>query len=125
MPKGKKDLEVVLTCPLGSECEEIKDNKIHRCMWYTPVSGTNPNTGKEIDEWSCAISWLPTLQIETSQTQRGVSSALESFRNETVKGQKEFNALMSTGQAIALGVKGKQKVSVVSSIDVDEENKNE
>ena len=30
MPKGKKDLEIVFTCPLGSECEEIRDNKIHR-----------------------------------------------------------------------------------------------
>jgi len=62
------------------------------------------------------------LQIETSQTQRGVSTALESFRNETVKGQKEFNQLMSTGQAIALGLKGKQDVKVVSSIEVDNEN---
>ena len=125
MPKGKKELEVVLTCPLGSECGEIKDNKLHRCMWYTKVIGKDPQTEEILDEWNCAIVWMPHMQIETSQTQRGVSSALESFRNETVKGQKEFNALMSTGQAIALGVKGKQKVSVVSSIDVDEENKNE
>jgi hypothetical protein len=122
MPKGKKDLEIVFTCPLGSECEEIKDNKIHRCMWYTAVRGTNPNTGEDVDEWNCAIAWGPILQIETSQTQRGVSTALESFRNETVKGQKEFNQLMSTGQAIALGLKGKQDVKVVSSIEVDNEN---
>ena len=122
MPKGKKDLEIVFTCPLGSECEEIKDNKIHRCMWYTAVRGTNPNTGEDVDEWNCAIAWGPILQIETSQTQRGVSTALESFRNETLKGQKEFNQLMSTGQAIALGLKGKQDVKVVSSIEVDNEN---
>lgn len=113
MPKGKKELEVVPTCPLGSECEEIKDNKIHRCMWYTAVRGTNPNTGEEMDEWNCAIAWGPILQIETSQTQRGVSSALESFRNETVKGQKEFNQLMSSGQAIALGLKGKTPKQIV------------
>jgi len=122
MPKGKKEMEIVFTCPLGSECEEIKDNKIHRCMWYTAVRGTNPNTGEDVDEWNCAIAWGPILQIETSQTQRGVSTALESFRNETVKGQKEFNQLMSTGQAIALDLKGKQQVSLVSSIDVDNEN---
>ena len=122
MPKGKKEMEIVFTCPLGSECEEIKDNKIHRCMWYTAVRGTNPNTGEDVDEWNCAIAWGPILQIETSQTQRGVSTALESFRNETVKGQKEFNQLMSTGQAIALGLKGKQDVKVVSSIEVDNEN---
>lgn len=122
MPKGKKDLEIVFTCPLGSECEEIKDNKLHRCMWYTKVVGIDPNTGDKVDDWQCAIAWMPTLQIETSQTQRGVSGALESFRNETVKGQKEFNQLMSSGQAIALGLKGKQDVKIVSSIEVDNEN---
>jgi hypothetical protein len=96
MPKGKKDLEIVFTCPLGSECEEIKDNKLHRCMWYTKVVGKDPNTGEAIEDWSCAISWMPMLQIEMSQTNRSQSSALESFRNETVKGQAEFNKLVGS-----------------------------
>ena len=105
MPKVKKDLEVEFTCPLGSECEEIKNNKIYRCMWYTKLVGLDANTGKSVDEWSCAISWLPTLQVETSSTQRGVSTALESFRNETVKGQAEFNKLVG---ARAIGLKSKK-----------------
>lgn len=100
MPNGKKDLEVKFTCPLGSECEEIKDNKIYRCMWYTKVVGQDPNTGETIDDWSCAISWMPTLQIETSSTQRGVSTALESFRNETVKGQAQFNQLLTQAKGL-------------------------
>ena len=45
----------------------------------------NPNTGEEVDDWSCAVTWLPTLMIENSQQQRHTSSAIESFRNETVK----------------------------------------
>ena len=95
MAKGKKkELEVEFTCPLGSECEEIRDNKIYRCMWYSKIAGTDPNTGKLIDEWSCAISWMPTLQIEMANTNRGQSAAMESWRNETVKGQKEFNSLI-------------------------------
>lgn len=93
MPKGKKQ-EIVFTCPLGSECEEIKDNKIHRCMWYTKVVGTDPNTGETHDDWSCAISWMPTLTLEMSKTNRGQTEALESFRNETVKGQREFNKIV-------------------------------
>ena len=89
-----KNLEVELTCPLGSECEEIKNNKIYRCMWYTKVMGYDVNTGKEVDEWACAITWMPRMQIETSATNRGVSQAIESFRNETIQGQKEFNTLI-------------------------------
>ena len=44
------------------------------------------------------------------------------FLLDGVAGQKEFNQLMSSGQAIALGLKGKQDVKVVSSIEVDNEN---
>lgn len=94
MPKGKKDLKVEFTCPLGSECEEIRDNKIYRCMWYTKVVGQDANTGETVDDWSCAIAWMPTLQLEMSHTNRGQTEALESFRNETVKGQKNFNKLI-------------------------------
>ncbi len=102
MPKGKKDLEVEFTCPLGSECEEIKDNKIYRCMWYTKVVGQDPNTGEEHEDWSCAISWMPTLQLEMSRTNRGQTAALDSFRNETVKGQSEFNQLIAKAQGLTL-----------------------
>jgi hypothetical protein len=65
-------------------------------MWYTKVVGMDANTGEQVDDWSCAISWMPMLQVEMSQTNRSQSAALESFRNETVKGQAEFNKLISS-----------------------------
>ena len=67
-------------------------------MWYTKVVGYDSNTGETVDDWSCAISWMPTLQLEMSATNRGQSQAIESFRNETVKGQKEFNKLIKQSQ---------------------------
>jgi len=97
VPKGKKDLEIEFTCPLGSECEEIRNNKVYRCMWYTKVVGDDPNTGESHEDWSCAISWMPTLQIEMANTNRSQSTALESFRNETVKGQATFNQILASG----------------------------
>jgi hypothetical protein len=87
-------LEIENTCPLGSTCEEVKDGKINRCAWYTKVIGQNPQSEEQIEDWACAISWLPMLQIEMSQTNRGQTEALESFRNETVKGQTVFNTLV-------------------------------
>jgi hypothetical protein len=67
-------------CPLlKKDCVGIK------CSWFTQVRGTNPNTGQEIDEWNCAITWLPVLLIENSQQQRQTGAAVESFRNEMVK----------------------------------------
>ena len=71
-------------------------------MWYTKVVGTDPNTGETHDDWSCAISWMPTLQIEMANTNRQTGAAVESFRNETVKGQSEFNQLIAKSQNIAL-----------------------
>ena len=37
-------MDVKVTCPLGSECEEIKDNKLHRCRWYI-----NPKHEQRLD----------------------------------------------------------------------------
>ena len=87
-------LEVEFFCPLGSTCEEAVDGVIKRCAWYTKMVGLDPNTGKEVDDWACAMAWMPMLQVEMSSTNRGQTQALESLRNETVKGQEEFNKLI-------------------------------
>ena len=66
-------------CPLiGEECLGLK------CSWFTQIRGTHPQTGEEIDEWGCAVVWMPTLLIENSQQQRQTGAAVESFRNETL-----------------------------------------
>ena len=35
-------------------------------MWWIQLRGTNKNTGKEIDEYGCAVAWLPMLLIENA-----------------------------------------------------------
>ena len=72
------------TCPLGAKCEEVRDDIMYVCPWYTKVRGNDPNTGQEVDEMRCAIAWLPMLMIENSQQQRQTGAAVESFRNEVV-----------------------------------------
>lgn len=64
------------------------------CGWFTQLRGTNPNTGEPIDEWGCAIAWLPVLLVENSQQQRQTGAAVESFRNEMVKSNALTNHLM-------------------------------
>ena len=66
-------------CPLiGEDCLGLK------CAWFTQLRGTNPQTGHEVDEWGCAVTWMPMLLIENSQQQRQTGAAVESFRNETI-----------------------------------------
>lgn len=88
------ELKTILTCPLGSKCEEIKDNAIHRCVWFTKLAGTNPNTGETVDERGCAMAWLPVLMIENSKQQLSTATAVESFRNEMVKANQYSQQLL-------------------------------
>jgi len=57
--------------------------------------GRNPNTGQEVNEWNCAVTWLPMLLIEGSQQTRQAGSAIESFRNEMVKANEELLMLQN------------------------------
>jgi len=72
--------EVIVTCPLGSECEEIRDNKMYRCAWYTEVQGKDVN-GNDTNNSKCAMAWMPILQVETSSTNRGQTQQLERLNN--------------------------------------------
>lgn len=64
-----------------------------KCAWFIHVRGMNPNTGADVDEFACAIAWMPILQIETSQQARQAGAAVESFRNEVVKSNNENQQL--------------------------------
>lgn len=64
------------------------------CSWFTQLRGKNPQTGAEVDEWGCAITWLPMLLIENSQQQRQTGAAVESFRNEMVKANDATTQLL-------------------------------
>tara|TARA_R110000765_G_scaffold179214_1_gene285037 strand:+ start:1097 stop:1342 length:246 start_codon:yes stop_codon:yes gene_type:complete len=77
-------------CPLIK-----KPCKKHDCNWYIQVMGKNPNTGQDVNEFGCAISWLPMLLIEGSQQTRQAGSAIESFRNEMVKANENLLMLQN------------------------------
>jgi hypothetical protein len=68
-------------CPLNNfePCKQLD------CAWFLKIRGQNPNTGEDLDEWGCSMSWLPILLIENAQMSRQTGAAVESFRNEMVK----------------------------------------
>ena len=85
----------------GTFCPLIKKDCIQlKCAWFTQLRGTNPNTGKDVDEWGCAISWLPVLLVENSQQQRHTGAAIESFRNEMVKANESTVELIAAQQKL-------------------------
>lgn len=88
-------IEAKANCPLDGfkPCRQLE------CAWFMKIAGTNPNTGKEVEEWGCSMAWMPMLMIENSQQQRQTGAAVESFRNEMVKNNE-------VGQRVLLAVAG-------------------
>ena len=60
-------------------------------MFWTHVRGTHPQTGQELDEYDCAIRWLPVLLIENAKETRQGAAAVESFRNQVVRQQEALD----------------------------------
>lgn len=92
----------------GKFCPLLKKDCVGlQCSWFTQVRGTNPQSGGEVDEWACAIAWLPILQIENALQTRQVGAATESFRNEMVKANAEtVDALLTS--------RGKDDIKVIT-----------
>ena len=66
-------------CPLiGEDCRGLE------CAWYTKISGCHPQTGEEVEEWGCAVAWIPFLQVDNAKAINQTGAAIESLRNETV-----------------------------------------
>lgn len=53
-------------------------------MWYTQLGGTNPQTGEVVNEWKCAMAWMPIMLVENANTNRGQTDAICSLRDETI-----------------------------------------
>lgn len=85
-------------CPLYKEpCKQLD------CAWFIQLRGTHPNTGADIDEWSCAIAWLPILLIEGAKETRQTGAAIESFRNEMVNANQITTHLLMNGPQTLIG----------------------
>lgn len=77
-------------CPLLKEvCIEFK------CKWFIHLLGKHPQTDAVVDEWDCAISWLPIMLIENSQQTRQAGAAIESFRNEMVRDNEQTRRMLA------------------------------
>lgn len=92
-------LEAKANCPLNGfqQCKQLD------CAWFLQIQGKNPNTGEEVNDWGCSMSWLPMLLIENSMQQRQTGAAVESFRNEMVRSNEEASAMLLSGKTMFIG----------------------
>jgi len=84
-------IEIESNCPLDkNEDGEFNPCRQTKCGWFVKLRGTH--NGSEIDEYGCAMAWLPILLVENAQQSRQTGAAVESFRNQVDDARK---ALMS------------------------------
>lgn len=72
-----------------------------QCALFTCIRGTDVNTGKELDEWGCAMGWLPMLLINSANESRKTCAATESFRNEMVDQSKQTQQVLLAAAQMA------------------------
>lgn len=95
------NIETIAKCPLGQLCEEVKDGKIHRCMWLIETQDADTN-GRPIPQTEGKTCAVPLLSIHLSQLKTrtlGVQHAVESARNENVKRQDVLLKVISEENA--------------------------
>lgn len=105
-------LEPEHRCPLNNfePCQELK------CAWFTQLRGKDPQSEKDIDEWGCAISWLPVLLVENSQMQRQTGSAVESFRNKMIEANENSQKILLATTQLSQLQRSVQKTEKTDSL---------
>lgn len=53
-----------------------------QCRWWIHLFGKDPQTEKTIDQFDCAVAWIPTTSIEGAQMTRQLNASLDAHRNE-------------------------------------------
>ena len=80
-------------CPLHNfePCKQLD------CAWFTKIAGKNPQGQKEIEEWGCAVTFMPILMVANTNSNTRTQAAVESFRNKMVSQQDELLQLAKQG----------------------------
>ena len=87
---------------MGAFCPLLKKDCIeHKCRFYVHLLGNDPQTGKGIDKFDCAMAFIPVLLIEGAQQTRQAGAAIESFRNHMVTAANR--SFLSRNEKVMLG----------------------
>lgn len=100
------------SCPLGHKCRTYDESGlIDICAWYVKISGKHPQSDEMVEEYRCYNAWQPVLELENTQTVRGLSKTMASFRNEMVKKQDVNSSIVSLMQAVLDQLIAQQKTT--------------
>jgi hypothetical protein len=70
----------------------------HTCEWWQHLRGKHPQGEEILDQWGCAIAWMPMLMVENSQMQRQTGASVDKVA--TVMHQAAVDATALRAEAI-------------------------
>ena len=76
------------TCPFfQKDVSEV----CHTCALYIRLEFVegNPQNGKTVDKFGCALQWLPLMQIDVARNTAAMGKAVESLRNVVDQDRKD------------------------------------
>lgn len=94
-------LQAKANCPLNKfePCKELD------CAWFMKIAGKHPQKDEEIEDWGCAVVWMPIFLMENNRVTFQTGSAIESFRNEMVKANENSQQLLQNTALAANNLK--------------------
>ncbi len=109
----------VCACPLnGKACvdgsrEDFADDPIAaaagvpaklKCRWWERLAGKDPQSEKLIDEWDCAVAWLPITTIESAQMSRQTGASVDKVANEVANVKQGITGMAAAIKVAAAGI---------------------
>lgn len=75
-----------------------------KCRWWQHLAGKDPQSEKIIDQYDCAIAWLPMVGIEGAQMSRQAGASVDKVANETAELKNHLHALGAAVRVAAAGI---------------------
>lgn len=103
-----------VACPLnGKLCvdgsrEDFPETKVGgkvKCRWWQHLAGKDPQSEKMIDQFDCAIAWLPITTVESAQMARQTSASVDKVANEVASVKGNINGLARSIQVASANIR--------------------
>ncbi len=97
-----------------------------KCRWWQHLAGKDPQSEKVVDQFDCAIAWLPTVAIEGAQMSRQTGASVDKVANEvaTLKSHMAAvsGAIRVAGGAISQAIESGSLTVMLPSPGTDPES---
>ncbi len=105
--------KIEVACPLnGKQCvdgsrEDFPTNAIGgkmKCRWWQHLAGKDPQSEKMIDQFDCAIAWMPIVSIEGAQMSRQTGASVDKVANEVASVKQGITAMSGAVRVAAASI---------------------